>query len=398
MPSPLGCERSLRWESAAYTCPVDRGWRQTTIGAVVVASAAVVVAVRGVGASVEPVVELLPELLAAPAALFALRFGRHRALVAALLVVGLHLSWPLSGALTLVAGLNLVVLALVPDLRITHPAALLHLVAALASFALVGAVGIETLHLGGLSVPGSLPWPEAALGAAGAAAVVATWWRRGPFEATLPWLATAVALTRVPGIQEPTSSLLFSAAEAIVVIGLVEDGRRLAFHDRLTGLPNRRALDDQLRRLGGEFALAVVDVDRFKDFNDRWGHETGDQVLRMVATELDRTEGGSRAFRFGGEEFVVVFPGLTAREAAHHVDGVRITIADRGFAVRSTARPARKPKRRARAGDGRRVHVTVSIGLASPGARRPAPGDVLRAADRAMYRAKNAGRNRLVSA
>ena len=248
------------------------------------------------------------------------------------------------------------------------------------------------------AVLGSSPWPEAALGAAGAAAVVATWWRRGPLEATLPWLAMAVALTRVPGIQEATSSLLFSAAEAIVVVGLVEDGRRLAFHDRLTGLPNRRAFDDQLRRLGGEFALAVVDVDRFKDFNDRWGHVAGDQVLRMVASELDRTGGGGRAFRYGGEEFVVVFRGLTAREAARHVDGVRVAIADRGFAVRSKARPARKPNRRARTGGGRRVQVTVSIGVASPGARRPDPGDVLRAADKAMYRAKNAGRNRVMSA
>ena len=393
----MGCGQSLRWESAAYTCPVDRGWRLTSFGAAAVALAAALVVVRGVPADVEPVVELLPELLAAPAVLFALRFGRHRPLVAALLVVALHLSWPLNGALTVVAGLNLVALAIVPDLQISHPMALLHLVVAFASVAVVGTAGTGLLERGDLVRLGSSPWPAATLLAALAVAAAASWWRRGPFEAMMLWLAAAVAVSRSAGVQTGTSSLLFSAAEAIVVVGLVEDGRRLAFYDRLTGLPNRRALDDQLRRLGGEFALAVVDVDRFKDFNDRWGHGAGDQVLRMVAGELDRVGGGGRAYRYGGEEFVVVFADLGAREAAPHVESLRAAIADRGFAVRSPTRPARKPNRRARTGGGRRVQVTVSIGVASPGARRPGPDDVLRAADKAMYRAKNAGRNQVVA-
>ncbi len=377
---------------------MDRGLRLTSVAAAAIGVVVVVAVVRGVPARVQPAVELLPELLAAPLVLLALRFGRQRALLAALLVVVVHRIGFSDGLLVLAVGVNVVALALVPDLRPTHPAALLHLGLVVAGLAGAAAGWTGTARPGWVAELASTPWPEAILAGALVVAVGAALHRRGPLEASLPWLVAAFGAVWYLDLPAPAVSLILAAAQAILLVGLVEDGRRLAFHDRLTGLPNRRAFDDRLARLRGDFALAMVDVDRFKSFNDRHGHEAGDQVLRMVAAEIARVGGGGRAFRYGGEEFVIVFTDLKAREAASHLETVRAAIADRGFAVRSAVRPRRKPKRPARAGSGRQVRVTVSVGVASPDVRRPAPGDVLRAADKAMYRAKRTGRNRVMSA
>jgi diguanylate cyclase (GGDEF)-like protein len=87
-------------------------------------------------------------------------------------------------------------------------------------------------------------------------------------------------------------------------------------HDVLTGLPNRRAFEEQLeseiargRRYGGTLTVGLIDLDGFKAINDRCGHGGGDEVLRAVAAHLARLRGADRAFRFGGDEFVVIFPG-----------------------------------------------------------------------------------------
>lgn len=358
-----------------------------------IASVAAVLAVRGVPADLAPAALWLPELLALPVALLALRLGRHRPLAATVLLVALHRLAPLDGALAAVAALNLVALALVPELRVTRPAALLHLGVAAASLLAAG-------------WPGGSPWieridgsprPAVTLAAAALAGLVAVARRRGPFEGALPWAAAAVwaAWWLEPGAE--TLAVMLGAAQAVVLFGLVEEGRRLAFHDRLTGLANRRALDDRLARLRGDYTLAVIDVDRFKGFNDRFGHDAGDQALRMVASELARVGGGGTAYRSGGEEFVVVLPGIAPREAAEHLEAVRSAIAGRGFVLRSPSRPRRRPARPSRADGARKAKVTVSVGIAGPGARHPRPADVLRAADRAMYRAKGAGRDRVVT-
>jgi len=374
---------------------MDRGGRATLVVAAVVAAVAALAIVGGVPGPLEPVVDFLPELLAAPAVLLALRLGRHRPLVSTALVVAIHLLGPATGVLALVAAVNLIALVLVPDLRPVRAMALLHLALACAGFGAVAAVRPGTpSSLAGVA---SAPWPDVALGLAFVVTVAAAMWRRLPFESTLPWIVAAIASTALLAPGSWHVSVVLGAAEAIVLVGLIEDGRRLAFHDRLTGMPNRRAFEDRVARLRGDYALAVVDVDRFKVFNDRYGHETGDQVLRMVATTLDRVGGGGWACRYGGEEFVVVFPGLAAGEAADHLESLRIAIAERGFVVRSPARPKRRPRRTSKTRKDRRVRVTVSVGVASPGARRPMPDDVLRAADKAMYRAKNAGRNRVVA-
>ena len=116
----------------------------------------------------------------------------------------------------------------------------------------------------------------------------------------------------------------------------------LAFRDALTGLPGRRALEEAFRRIGRPYVLAMVDVDHFKRFNDTYGHDAGDEALRMVGAELSRVEMGGRAFRYGGEEFTILFAGKTLEEVEDAIESVRERIAKRPFAIRNQDRPPEK--------------------------------------------------------
>ncbi len=117
--------------------------------------------------------------------------------------------------------------------------------------------------------------------------------------------------------------VMLGAAALIMTIAIVHDTYRMAFRDELTGLPSRRAFNERLLALGHRYSIAVVDVDHFKRVNDTYGHEFGDQVLKLVATMLERVTGGGRAYRYGGEEFAVVFPGKSLGEAVPHLEALR---------------------------------------------------------------------------
>jgi len=179
--------------------------------------------------------------------------------------------------------------------------------------------------------------------------------------------------------------MCFIAAGFIMLwcVFLLSWGR--AFQDELTGLPGRRALEEKLVKLSGTYALAMADVDHFKKFNDTYGHDTGDDVLRFVASNLMKVSGG-KAYRYGGEEFTIVFSGLTASEAADVLDGVRCEIAAAQLTVR-------KPGGRSRRGE--QVSVTVSFGVAEHNSRYSTAREVLKAADKMLYKAKDNGRNRV---
>lgn len=196
----------------------------------------------------------------------------------------------------------------------------------------------------------------------------------------------------------PLDRLLLVAAGLLLAGGLVRLSHRLAFQDALTGLPGRRALEEALDRLGPRYCLAMVDLDHFKKVNDRWGHDTGDEVLRFVASRLARVDGGGQAYRYGGEEFSVLFPGRRKSEVLQALEGLRVRIAQTPLAVRNLARPRRKPARsRSPRRPPQSFSVSVSIGVAEPGRRHTTPHQVLEAADRALYKAKRQGRNRVVA-
>ncbi|MBV71725.1 MAG: hypothetical protein CMH52_10330 [Myxococcales bacterium] len=184
----------------------------------------------------------------------------------------------------------------------------------------------------------------------------------------------------------------------MVFLTALETTHSLAFRDQLTGLPSRRALERTLGRLGSQYTLAMVDVDSFKKFNDRYGHDAGDEALRMIAGHLRRVSGGGRAYRYGGEEFTVVFPNRSIEHASQHLDELRQAVAQSPFTLRAPDRPRRKPKRPNRSGGRGKVKVTVSIGAAQRSSKMGSTTAVLKAADKCLYKAKRGGRNRLVTA
>ena len=197
----------------------------------------------------------------------------------------------------------------------------------------------------------------------------------------------------------PNYFAVYTAATAVMLaIGVLHDTYRLAFRDELTGLPSRRALNERMMALGNHYSLAMLDIDHFKGFNDTWGHDLGDQVLKMVARKLEAIGGGGRAYRYGGEEFTIVFPGKSLREVWSHLEAARRGIEAYRVAIRSPDRPAQLDPDRAQRGMGvvgRAVSVTVSIGVAQRDDRNLTATDVLLAADRALYRAKEKGRNQV---
>jgi diguanylate cyclase (GGDEF)-like protein len=205
-------------------------------------------------------------------------------------------------------------------------------------------------------------------------------------------LVAAFVGLRQTGKNEETL-FYFGAAGLILFYEALDHGYEVAHRDELTGLPGRRTLKELVSHLGGRYAVAMCDVDRFKAFNDTYGHDAGDQVLKFVASMISRVRGGARAFRYGGEEFTIVFPGRSAMEARPFVESLREAIAASSFRLRGPRDPDKKPAHAAEPGPGKSVTITISIGVAESSKKFSAPEMVLEAADGALYSAKESGRN-----
>ncbi len=213
-------------------------------------------------------------------------------------------------------------------------------------------------------------------------------------QASLAWALLAALL----GVHNDgaASTVYLATGGLVLIVSLIETSHRMAFSDELTGLPSRRALTDALIRLPDLYTVAMIDIDHFKKLNDEHGHAAGDQVLRLIGSTLTRTEGGGRPFRYGGEEFAVLFPGKSTEEALPYLEDLREAIEASSFTIRGRDRPKMKPDKPVRSTGGRRtLSITVSMGVAEPDEAGADPDDVIRAADQALYRAKRAGRNRI---
>lgn len=252
-----------------------------------------------------------------------------------------------------------------------------------------------------LSLLASLPIPQLSLLMLMAACVITFWkaWQRpAPVEGALFAVAVAFGvLLSWPAV--PFVTMIFSGSVSLIlVLAIIQDSHNMAFLDDMTGLPSRRALNELMRGLGSRYAIAMVDVDHFKRFNDTYGHDVGDQVLKVVAGRLMAVSGGGRSFRYGGEEFTVIFQGKTAKEAAPHLERLRKSIEEYKMSLRSDERPKDDNKgqvSRSRQYASREVSVTVSIGVAESGGRYATAEEVIKASDTALYRAKNGGRNQV---
>jgi len=230
--------------------------------------------------------------------------------------------------------------------------------------------------------------------------LVAALVRRGAVERGVFWTLILTALGLYLSRETQVLTLFLMAGGLTLGLSVVETSYAMAYRDDLTGLPARRALMRDLDAIGGTYTVAMVDVDHFKKFNDRHGHDVGDQVLRMVAAQLNKTPGGGRAYRYGGEEFTVLFPGKNRDDALPHADSVRKAVEGATFILRHWRRPRKKPVDAGAwkfkdAGKPRHLNVTVSVGVADSTGLEGEPESVLKKADRALYRAKRGGRNRV---
>lgn len=224
--------------------------------------------------------------------------------------------------------------------------------------------------------------------------------RQAPIESGLlgALLALVMALVKINSPDIPAA--FCTAAGLIITFSILQDSYNMAFRDDLTGMPSRRALNENLHGVGRRYAIAMLDVDHFKKFNDTYGHDVGDQVLKMVAKKMLSVGGGGKAFRYGGEEFTILFPGKRVADALPHLENVRKSIEEYRLAIRSDDRP-----KDSKQGEGRRgsrsstseVSVTISIGVAESGEEHGGSAAVMKAADKALYRAKNKGRNQVCS-
>jgi diguanylate cyclase (GGDEF)-like protein len=260
---------------------------------------------------------------------------------------------------------------------------------------------------------------------------------RKPIEPGFVWSVTAVFTWLQFAPLGKASDAYVATAALILAASLIETSYVLAYHDELTGIRGRRAFNESLLSLDQQYAIAIVDIDHFKNFNDTYGHDVGDQVLCMVAKRLSEVGGDGQAFRCGGEEFAIVFRNTSAKEAFEHLDKLRQVIEKSTFHVRGSDRRAekadaeksdvrtalendlragesdRRKSARKKAGLRTDIHprlsntaqlrakqpdhlsVTVSIGIAEPSTRNRQPEQVIQAADQALYRAKHKGRNRV---
>jgi diguanylate cyclase len=184
-------------------------------------------------------------------------------------------------------------------------------------------------------------------------------------------------------------------AESTAEVGRLRDHlvqvRRDATTDGLTNLANRKSFDEELERAcadadadGGSVHLAVLDIDHFKKFNDTWGHQTGDQVIRFVASVIGRVGAPPRfAARYGGEEFAMIVSGESAAQVEQILLEICEEVGSRSLKRRSTNEDLGA--------------VTISAGFAERRTGEP-PVSLIQRADTALYASKHAGRNRVTSA
>ena len=278
-----------------------------------------------------------------------------------------------------------------------------------------------TVH-SGHHLPTSVPLPGYVWFAFGAAVIILMsrfLLFRKPVESALFWSLGGFFLAIHFGGTGRIATAYSAASAFILAVSIIETSYVLAYHDELTTLPSRRAFNDALLRLQAPYSIAIVDIDHFKKFNDNYGHDTGDEVLRLVASKLARVTGGGEAYRCGGEEFAILFCGKTTSEVADHLEQLRATIEGSSFRMRGddrrqTPRGAdrRNQRTRGRTSPGHAIRrltqapanhrsvlsVTVSIGVATSAKENADAEQVIRAADKALYRAKAAGRNRVETA
>jgi diguanylate cyclase (GGDEF)-like protein len=377
------------------------------------------------GSEGQVILNNLPYLICALAAVMAYQFNRSRLLLAACGValfywlvqshLQVSLSQPDASRIYLAASLALPLLGffllLLPERGIWNLYGLVY-------FLVFVLLGLACFVLGGLMQQGSGPiagyyaarpsegyilsyGATVLVGLVALAGVLLLLMRNDEAEPSLLGVIAALYLALALLHLDYISVVMCVAAALCLVWGLLRGSHSMAYRDDLTGLLSRRALNERLQSLSRNYTIAMLDVDHFKRFNDTHGHDVGDEVLRLVASRIRQVGGGGTAYRYGGEEFCIIFPRKAVEDCVEVLDQVRERIANYKMSIRDrNMRPVRirdgVNKRGATRIKESHVSVTVSAGVAARGEDYPSAESVIVAADDKLYRAKKAGRNRVV--
>ncbi|MEH6470032.1 MAG: GGDEF domain-containing protein [Halopseudomonas sp.] len=357
----------------------------------------------------EELLPSVPYLLGGLIALLGWHFNSGRSLLACILILLTNLSLrqpfePLyQQTLLVLLPLNMAQIAWYRERGVLSPTALVRLAWIAAQIAAVTAAIhyhpeqlLQGLNFHPQQLP-ELPLPFVVLSTlaiAGLAVLARLLSQQDRFDAyLLISVVVSCGLILLP-IPQRDLSLVISVLLALWLFSLFRHSHSLAYLDDLTGLPGRRALNEHLTRLGKQHCLAMLDVDHFKKFNDKHGHDVGDQVLKLVASKIAKVRQG-KGYRYGGEEFCVVFAGRKLEQTLEPLEELRQAIEDARLQLRSAKRPQSNDqgkKQRGTAGaKSSSVSVTISIGIAEHQPKQ----NTLKAADKALYKAKAAGRNRV---
>ena len=197
-------------------------------------------------------------------------------------------------------------------------------------------------------------------------------------------LITTFVIIQV-SLDSPDLIIIITSMLILNLIVILQESRHMAYIDELTLLPGRRALQEKIQSLVGIYTIAMVDIDHFKKFNDNYGHDTGDDVLRMIAAKLNSVTGGGTAYRYGGEEFTIVFGNKSADQTLEHLETLRENIANTKFVVNRRTKSVTNKKTAT-------VVITVSIGV-KDSINISSSAEVIKQADIALYKSKKKGRN-----
>ncbi|NVK37525.1 MAG: GGDEF domain-containing protein [Gammaproteobacteria bacterium] len=209
------------------------------------------------------------------------------------------------------------------------------------------------------------------------------WGRIGRWSSYWPLLMIVAV-----GIKWSDDNYLYLWVALVSLFSLTLDSYVMSFVDELTGIMGRRALEFKLKTQGKHYFVAMVDVDHFKNFNDTYGHQVGDDVLKMIAKLISQTR-GAKAYRYGGEEFCLVFNKQTQEEVRQALEDTRKRIADYALYPKSLVR---KKSKRGQKSKQKALHITASFGVAQQHSGQNYE-QVIERADKALYKAKQSGRN-----
>ncbi len=221
------------------------------------------------------------------------------------------------------------------------------------------------------------------------------------FISLIPFLTTVqVALNFKGATLTGHTFLSYTIISMILIHAIFHMYWHRVYIDELTEIQNRRALDERLAMVPKDYSFAMIDIDHFKLFNDNYGHDEGDNVLRIVAKTMNENS-KYQVYRYGGEEFSVIFKDLDADEAKMYANKIRKKVENIPFYIRKETpeRRGESPKEQKKEMESVRekVSIRISIGVACSKGKDQPPTQVIKHADEALYKAKESGRNCVVA-